>query len=360
MTLSLVIPTYNERENIPRLLALLKEEFEGERIRGEIIVVDDNSPDGTGQIAERLRDSYPDLKVIHRKGKSGLTSAVMAGFASADGDVLGVMDADLSHPVSKLHEMLACVSKEGADIVIGSRYVPGGGIEGWNLYRKALSKGATLLARVFVSTSDPMTGFFLVRREFVEGQQIDAKGFKILLEILVKTKCRNIIEVPITFTNRTAGTSKAGIGEIVYYLWNLIGYIPYKKNVVLEFFKFALVGGIGTLVNLAVLYLLTEYARIYYIFSAVVAFFVAVTCNFILNKLWTFGESLHSDLPKKYSRFVLVGTAALSVNICFLYILTEFFGIHYFLSQVISIGLALMINFIGNKIWTFRHAPRIL
>lgn len=359
MKLSLVIPTYNERENIPRLLELIEEEFQQHSIEGEVIVVDDNSPDGTGALVESLRAQYPNLTVIHRKGKNGLTSAVMAGFAAARGDILGVMDADLSHPVGKLHEMLACFPDESTDIVIGSRYVSGGRIEGWNLYRKVLSKGATLLGRVFVSTSDPMTGYFLVRKELIEGKHIDAKGFKILLEILIKTECRDIVEVPITFTNRTAGKSKAGLREIFFYLRNLAGYLPYRKSVVVEFFKFAVVGLAGTVVNLSVLYLLTEYVGMYYLVSAMFAFLVAVTSNFILNKLWTFRESLNAGLSRKYTRFVLVGTIALSVNVVFLYLLTEFLGFHYLVSQIISIGLALVINFVGNKIWTFRHAPRI-
>lgn len=229
MKLSLIIPTYNEKENINKLLFRLEEEFSKNKIIGEIIVVDDNSPDGTGQVLEELRKKYQNLKVIHREGKLGLSSAVIEGFKIAEGDVLGVMDADLSHPIDKINEMYQQIIKKDADLVIGSRYVKGGEIKGWNLYRKLLSKGATLLARVFTNVKDPMSGFFLIKRDAIINKEINSKGFKILLELLIKVDFKNIIEIPITFINRTTGKSKAGFKEIIYYLKNLIGYFFYKN-----------------------------------------------------------------------------------------------------------------------------------
>jgi len=352
MKFSLVIPTYNERENISKLISGIKEQFNKNEIEGEIIFVDDNSPDGTGEVLEELKKENPNLKIIHRKGKLGLSSAVIEGFKIAEGDILGVMDADLSHPSEKISEMYKIVTKE-ADLVIGSRYVKGGKIEGWNLYRKILSKGATLLARVFVNVLDPMSGFFMIKKELILNKEINPKGFKILLELLIKTNCQNIIEIPITFTNRIVGKSKAGIKEIIYYLRNLIGYLPYKKEIVLQFFKFAFVGLIGTVVNIFILYILTEYFNIFYIISAFCAFLVAVTTNFIFDKIWTFNEKIYERIAKEYSTFFVVSLSALSVNIFFLWIFTEFLGIYYIISQIMAIGISLMINFIGNKIWTF-------
>ena len=352
MKFSLVIPTYNERENILKLISGIKEQFNKNEIDGEIIFVDDNSPDGTGEVLEELKKENQNLKVIHRKGKLGLSSAVIEGFKVAEGNILGVMDADLSHPVEKIDKMYQIVTKE-ADLVIGSRYIKGGRIEGWNLYRKVLSKGATLLARVFVNVKDPMSGFFMIKKEIITNKEINPKGFKILLELLIKTNCKNIIEVPITFTNRTVGKSKAGVKEIIYYLRNLIGYLPYKKEVVFQFFKFAFVGLIGTFVNIFILYILTEYFNIYYIISAFCAFLFAVTTNFIFNKIWTFNEKIYERIGKEYSTFFIVSLSALSVNILFLYIFTEFLGIYYVISQIMAIGISLMINFIGNKIWNF-------
>ena len=132
MTLSLIIPTYNEKDNIRKLIDLLDKEFKKNKINGEIVVVDDNSPDKTGEVLEELKTKYQNLKIIHRKGKLGLSSAVLEGFKVAEGDILGVMDADLSHPTEKIHEMMRQI-ENNADLVIGSRYVKGGKIEGWNL-----------------------------------------------------------------------------------------------------------------------------------------------------------------------------------------------------------------------------------
>lgn len=355
MKLSLIIPTYNEKENIKVLLLKLEEEFNLNKIDGEVIVVDDNSPDGTGLVLDDLKTKYSYnslIKVIHRKGKLGLSSAVLAGFNVAEGNILGVMDADLSHPPEKINEMYEAIIN-GADFVIGSRYVKGGKIEGWNMHRRLLSFGATLLARVYTSAKDPMSGFFMFKKELLLDKNINSKGFKILLELLIKLDYTKIVEIPIIFTNRTVGKSKAGIKEIIYYLENLIKYLPYKKEVIVEFIKFACVGFIGTFFNIAILYSFTEFYKVYYLYSAFFAFIVAVTVNFILNKIWTFNEKIYFDIFKKYLRFVLVSLSALLINLLLLIIFTELFKIYYIISQIIAIGLSLIINFIGNKIWTF-------
>ena len=353
MELSIVVPTYNEKENIQILLEKIGNEFRKNKIKGEVIVVDDNSADGTGQILEKLKKRHSFLRIIHREGKLGLSSAVIAGFKIARGDVLGVMDADLSHPPEKIPEMFKLIKDNDADFAIGSRYIKGGEIKGWGIYRKMLSRGATLLARVFTDVKDPMTGFFMIKKECVKNKKLNPKGFKILLELIIKANYKKIKEVPITFTNRKKGKSKAGTKEIIYYISNLASYLPYKKKVIEEFFKFALVGLIGTAINIVILYYFTEFLNMYYLASATLAFLVAVTSNFILNKIWTFKEKIHHEAAVKYSKFFIVSIVALVFNLFFLYILTEFFQIYYIVSQIIAIGLALIINFLGNKIWTF-------
>lgn len=353
MKLSLVIPTYNEKENIQKLIKKIQEEFKENKIDGEIIIVDDNSPDGTGKILDRLKKKAKNLKIIHRKEKLGLSSAVLEGWKIADGDILGVMDADLSHQPEKIKELFATIEKGEADFTIGSRYIKGGKIEGWNLKRKLMSKTATLLSRVYTKVKDPMTGYFMIKKEVINNVDLNPKGFKILLEIIIKGDYKEIKEIPITFINRVKGKSKAEAKEIVCYLQNIIGYLPYKKNVILEFFKFAFVGGIGTLINIAILYFLTEKAGVYYMVSAVFSFIIAMTSNFILNKLWTFKENIKLQIGRKYLQFGLVSVTALLVNLFFLYILTEFAGIYYIFSQILAIGIALIINFLGNKIWTY-------
>jgi len=352
MKLSLTIPTYNERENIEVLIERVQREFEKNNIDGEIIVVDDNSPDGTGKILEKMKSRYKNLKVIHRPGKLGLSSAILDGWRVAEGDVLGVMDADLSHPPEKIKDLFGAI-KNGADIAIGSRYIKGGRIENWKLTRKIVSKGATLLARLYTSVKDPMSGFFMIKKEVINGVDLKPKGFKILLEILVKGKYQSVAEIPMAFVDRAGGKSKLGTKEILYYLQNLIGYLPYKRSLIKEFIKFATVGGIGTLINIIILYLLTEKVGIYYMISAVFSFIVAMSSNFILNKIWTFGENVRYGIGKKYLKFATVSISALIVNLIFLYIFTEVFGIYYIVSQVLAILIALIINFTGNKVWTF-------
>lgn len=353
MDLSIIIPTYNEKENIQILLKKIQNEFEENNIHGEIIVVDDNSPDGTGRILENLKKEIKNFKIIHRKGKFGLSSAVLDGWKIAEGEILGVMDADLSHPPEKIKELFWLIKNGEADFTIGSRYVNGGKIDGWGAKRKIMSKGATLLARVFTSVKDPMTGFFMIKKECIKDKKLNPLGFKILLELIIKADYNKIIEIPIRFVNRTKGKSKAGTKEIFNYLKNLAGYLRYKKNVIREFFKFVIVGGIGTLVNILVLFSFTEFLGIYYLVSAIFAFIFAATSNFLLNKVWTFKEKIRDSILKKYVSFFSVSVAALLVNLFFLYIFTEFLGIYYLISQILAISVALIINFLGNKIWTF-------
>jgi len=354
MDLSIVIPTYNEKENILILLKKINIEFKKNKIKGEIIVVDDDSPDGTGNLVESLKKKQKNLKIVRRKGKLGLSSAVLEGFKVSKGNVLGVMDADLSHPPEKIPEMYRLIKTNKADFVIGSRYIRGGRIEGWGIKRKIMSKGATLLARPFTKVKDPMSGFFLIRKKCVEDKEFNSKGFKILLELILKADYKNIKEVPIVFVNRTEGKSKAETGEIFSYLKNLMGYWHYRRKVIDEFFKFGLVGILGTLINLFILYIFTEFVGIYYLVSAIIAFFVAVTHNFILNKLWTFKEKISHLFTKKYIQFFIVSIFSLVINLIFLYIFTEFLNIYYMISQALAIGISFIANFIGNKIWTFK------
>ncbi len=218
--LSIVVPTYNESTRLEELVAGVASTLDARRIAGEIVVVDDNSPDGTGQLAERLAERFP-VRVVHREGKLGLGSAVIAGFGRARGDVLGVMDADLSHPPSALPGLFAALQALEVDMVIGSRYIPGGGVRDWPWSRRAMSRLACLLARPVVPVRDATSGLFLVRRAAVEGARISATGFKICLELLSRARVSSVAEVPFVFTDRTAGESKMSSREAVGYLVQL-------------------------------------------------------------------------------------------------------------------------------------------
>jgi len=217
--LSIITPTYKEAENIPEFTERLWRVLN--HLPYELIIVDDNSPDGTADIAEELNSKYGNIKVLRRPSKLGLASAVKDGFNKAEADVLAVMDADLQHPPELLPKMYEKI-EEGHDIVIASRYIEGGGVEGWSPWRKLVSKGATRLAHLILPRTrkikDPVSGYFIVNREVIDGIELSVKGFKILLEILDKGNYGSVAEVPYVFKPRKAGKSKLNLKEILSYV----------------------------------------------------------------------------------------------------------------------------------------------
>jgi dolichol-phosphate mannosyltransferase len=220
--LSIVIPTYNERTRIAELVAAVFGVFGAERLDGELVIVDDNSPDGTGAIVDGLRERYGGrLQVVHRSGKLGLGTAVMAGFHSAHAPIVGVMDADFSHPPDVLPTLYRVQQELGVDAVVGSRYISGGRVENWPIVRRFFSKLACVLAWPLTPVRDATSGFFVIRREVVEGVTIAAGGFKICLELLMRSPVCSVAEVPYVFTDRAIGQSKMTLGEAMGYLTQL-------------------------------------------------------------------------------------------------------------------------------------------
>jgi dolichol-phosphate mannosyltransferase len=227
--LSIVVPTYNERDRLADLVRALFDAYAAESLDGELIVVDDNSPDGTGQLADELAGRYR-LTVVHRAGKLGLGTAVVEGFAAASAPIVGVIDADLSHPPSLVPRMFAAMRERDADIVIGSRYVRGGGTHNWPLSRLVLSRLACLLATGLTPVRDPTSGLFLIRRELARGVRISAGGFKICLELLIRSEARRVLEIPYVFEGRTAGESKMNVAEAAGYLVQLRDLHRFRRS----------------------------------------------------------------------------------------------------------------------------------
>ena len=215
--LSIVVPTYNEAGSIPLLAEGLHAALGGRE--WELIVVDDGSPDGTADIAAALAPRIP-VRVVRRAGKAGLASAVVAGFDAARGDVLLVMDADLSHP-PEVAPALADAIANGADLAVGSRYVTGGGVMDWPLKRRAVSRVACLMGNVLVPVRDATSGFFALRRSVIDGVRLNPIGFKIGFEVIARGHYRTVVEVPYTFRDRELGSSKFGRREIVQYVVQL-------------------------------------------------------------------------------------------------------------------------------------------
>ncbi len=223
--ISIITPTYNEAKNLPELAERIDNALK--KYAYEFIVVDDNSPDGTGEIAEKLSNKYP-IRVIHREGKLGLASAVTDGFAISKGEILGVIDADLSHPPEKIPGLLKVMEEENADFVIASRLIRDGRVEDWPFHRKLVSWTARMLARPLTPVRDIMSGFFIIKKEVIEGVALKPRGYKICLEILVKGSYGKVKEIPFVFMNRVVGESKLNIKTNVDYLIQLVDLYRYK------------------------------------------------------------------------------------------------------------------------------------
>ena len=211
--LSVVVPTYNEAGSVTGLAERLHATL-GAR-EWELVIVDDGSPDGTADVAAALAPRIP-VTVVRRAGKAGLASAVVAGFAAARGDILVVMDADLSHPPETVPELVAAV-ENGADLAVGSRYVKGGGVMDWPFKRRVVSRVACLMGNVLVPVRDATSGFFALRRSVVDGVPLNPIGFKIGFEVIARGRYRTVVEVPYTFRDRELGASKFGRREIIQY-----------------------------------------------------------------------------------------------------------------------------------------------
>jgi dolichol-phosphate mannosyltransferase len=357
--LSLVVPTYNEADNITALVRRVDEAL-APNCRYELVVVDDDSPDGTAEVARALSAEYP-VRVVVRHNERGLASAVLEGFRHARGDVLGVIDADLQHPPEMTPDLLRCV-RDGHDVVVGSRYEPGGGIEKWTLQREIVSKGARALAYIFLPSSkkstDPLSGFFLFRKRVMEGIELRPVGYKILLEILVRGRVGQVASVPYIFRGREAGQSKYGVREQVNYLRHILRLMPADSGV-RRFVKFCLVGTSGVVVNMGLLWLLTERAGLFYLASAPIAIEMSIINNFILNDIWTFKDRRAPGVAARFMRllkFNLVSAAGIAINMAVLWACTELLGVYYLVSNLFGIAAAMVWNFVANLSWTWRRS----
>ena len=224
----MIVPTYCEAENLPRLLPRIVSAFNSASLHGEILIVDDNSPDQTAQICKELALGHPIL--IVRKAERGLSSAVIQGMRRAAGETLVVMDADLSHPPETIPELVHAIQSDDADFAIGSRYISGGRTDGkWGLFRRLNSHAESLLARPLTAVRNPMAGFFAIRRSlFQSTERLNPIGYKIGLELMIKCHCRRIREVPIFFAERVYGESKLSFKEQFQYLRHLCRLYLYK------------------------------------------------------------------------------------------------------------------------------------
>jgi dolichol-phosphate mannosyltransferase len=227
MKVSLVIPTYNERTNIGTLIPHIYAVLEKTAHAFEIIIVDDDSPDGTWQVVQEMMREYPELRMLRRTDERGLARAVLRGWQEAQGEILAVMDGDGQHPPETLALLLETLDKQGADIAVASRHVPGGGVSQWNFWRRGVSWGATLAAAwllpgLLATVRDPLSGYFALRRSVIEGCMLKPEGYKILLEVLARGHYRAVVEVPYIFIERRQGRSKLGLRQYREFVTHLM------------------------------------------------------------------------------------------------------------------------------------------
>jgi len=288
--LTVVTPTYNEAENVPILISELHRALEA--VPHEIVVADDDSPDGTWEVAERIAAEDPTVRVMRRFHDKGLSAAVLDGMSVARGSYLAVIDADLQHDETKLPQMLERLKAENLDLVVGSRYVLGGSVGDWNERRQAMSRFASRLAQRLIKAdlADPMSGFFLLRApEDLALKLAEALvAHKILLDIFASSpRPLKFAEIPYGFRQRELGESKLDNAVLWEYalmvVQKLIG-----PRIPVRFIAFSLIGGSGILVHLSVLWLLNQLLGASFLIGQTVATLVAMTTNFFLNNILTY------------------------------------------------------------------------
>jgi dolichol-phosphate mannosyltransferase len=363
---SLVIPTYNEAPNVlamvQKLSHLLDSVMPGDY---ELIVVDDDSPDRTWEVAQALRSDYPCLQVMRRQQERGLSTAVIRGWQVARGEILGVIDGDMQHPPQVLLNMLEAIDL-GADLAVASRHVNGGGVSDWSATRRFLSRGAQVLGllvlpNVVGRVSDPMSGYFMVRRTAIELQVLNPLGYKILLEVLGRGNVDRVTEVGYVFQERLEGESKVTWKQYVDYILHLlrlrsrgrIGRLRRKLQLPLRrFIQFGLVGLSGVFVDMALLYLLSDPTTLGWGLtrSKIIASEVAILNNFLWNDRWTFGDIANqqkgwSKRIKRFAKFNLICLAGLILNVLLLNLLVGAFGLDRYIANLVAIGVVTLWNF---------------
>jgi dolichol-phosphate mannosyltransferase len=365
LDLSLVLPTYNEGKNITAVVEQIVAVLDSvDSLKYEIIVVDDDSPDHTWEKALQLTEKFPQVQVIRRQGERGLSTAVIRGWQLARGTILGVMDADLQHPP----EVTAKICKEmmrGADLGIASRHVEGGGVSDWSLLRRIISRGAqligfVLLPEVIGRISDPMSGFFMIRRSAIQGRELSPLGYKILIEVLGRGRVGWISEVPYTFRERVEGASKLTNKIYIEYFQHLLRLRLYLLRAS-SFFRFCVVGLSGVVVDMSLLYLLSDPQMVGWGLtrSKLLAAEAALLNNFVWNDLWTFGEiSRHQNTMgqrlKRFLKFNAICSLGIVLNVLILNIEFNLFHMNRYLANLMAIGLVTLWNYKSNKEFSWR------
>ncbi len=353
--ITIVVPTYKEFDSLPYLIDKIAEVRQAHGLDIDMLIMDDDSSDGSWELVEARPENW--VRMIVRTQDRGLSQAVIEGMRAAHGDLLVCMDADLSHPPENLPAMLAKL-EEGADFVLGSRYVDGGTTaDDWGFLRWLNSRVATLLARPLTNVRDPMSGFFaLAKSTFEHGSAFNPTGYKIALELIVKCHCERVVEVPINFQNRRFGESKLTFAQQLLYIQHLRRLYIFKFGLWTQLMQFLVIGGIGTIVNLAALTVLLLF-EVNVKLAVALAILIAMTFNFVLNRRFSFSFARHRSWIRQYARYVGASSVAALINYCLTMAVLTY--VPKFLPQVaalIGIIVGTGINFVASRYLVFRAA----
>ncbi|HTC66473.1 MAG TPA: glycosyltransferase [Candidatus Acidoferrum sp.] len=369
LDLSLVLPTYNESAHIDAIVEQLIAVLGGiPALRYEIIVVDDNSPDRTWEKGLQLSRKFPQVHAIRRQDQRDVSTAVLRGWQIARGEVFAVMDADLQHPPETITELWRAM-RRGADLAVASRNVEGGGVSDWTLPRRIVSRCAQLLGLVVLpevtgKVSDPMSGYFMVRRSALEGRELHPLGYKILVEVLARGAVEKISEVPYVFRETPHRPSKHSAAVFAQYLQHLIR-IRIHLLKTSTFVRFCIVGASGTLIDTAMLFLLSDPRTLNWNLtgSKIIAAELALTNNFIWNDLWTFGKfsSCQNTLRQRARRFLkfnLLCSVGIILNIIILNIGFKVFHVNRYIANLSAIFVVTFWNYNTNRKLSWRTTAK--
>lgn len=359
--ISIIVPTYQEVENLQPLSEMIQSALasyiESEGLSYEILIMDDNSQDGSIEKVAELAPNHP-IKLINRTEDRGLSPAVIDGFDVAQGDYVVVMDADLSHPATAIPKMIAQLKSGESDFVLGSRYVDGGSIDdSWTLWRYVNSVVATIPALPLTKVKDPMSGFFAVRKaDIPERKDLSPIGYKIALEVMVKGNFEKVSEVPIHFVDRIHGESKLTLSEQLKYLRHLRRLYQFKFQTKAEFFQFAAVGSSGFIVDL-VFYLLLQMMGLSHTAARAISFWPAVSWNWMLNRVITFSHREKTKKSTQWGAFASSSLLGFAVNYGTYYTLTTFvpfFQEHMILALIVGVLMGMGFNFSISNLFIFK------
>ena len=355
--LTIVSPTFNEVDNVERLVVAVEKALP--EVRWEIVFVDDNSPDGTSDKVRQIAQHDWRVRIVHRYGRRGLSSACVEGILASSAPYVAVMDSDLQHDESMLARMFARLRQDGVDMVIGSRYTEGGSVGEWSKARHAASRFATALAHRLTGTdmTDPMSGFFMIRREaFLKAlPRLSSIGFKILLDIAASSpEPLRIEEVPYEFRTRQFGESKLD-SLVLWEYFQLLLDKAFGRYVPVRFLSFALVGGFGVFIHFAILTTLYKGVGASFVHSQAAATIVAISNNFFLNNALTYRDQRLKgrSLFLGWLSFNLVCATGAAANIGVADWLFER-NAYWVLSAIAGVLVSVVWNYAMSSLFTWR------